>query len=124
MLHKSKYKSLKSLRKVLIEFSDFTSLMVNQQKSGMYLSKKCRGDQSLLQILDFPQKSLPLLHLCVPLVGKELQDKGCEGLLNQLNSYGGKWKNKMFSYKGRIQLVNWVPYSTQNFWFQVIQMPS
>lgn len=67
-------------------------------------------------------KSLPTIHLGILLVGKELREKDCEGLLNNLSAYVDKWKTKMLSYGGRVKLANWVLCGKMGYWFQIIHL--
>lgn len=69
---KENSKSLNALKKAFDEFTHFFGFTINQKKSGIYMSKVVDDNQSLLQIMNFPKSELPVLHLGIPLVGREL----------------------------------------------------
>lgn len=107
---------------MLIDFIDFSRLMVSQHKSGIYISKRCRDDQPILQMLNFPQKFLLMLHLGVPLIGKifrakTVRDSSTNWELDQ------QMEKRSLSYGGRIQLANWVLYGKLGCWFQEFKLP-
>lgn len=114
---KAYLKSIWTLRTILHELSQLTGMMINKDKSGIFLTKSYREDATLLAMLVFPSKQLPILHLGIPVVGRQLQNSDCVIFLDQLKSY------RSLSYGGHIQLANWAMYGRLIYWFQGIYLP-
>lgn len=84
---KANKKSLETLRSILKSFSSYSGLNINQQTNASYFLKSVQSRQDLPSILNFPSKELPITHLEIPLVGRELREKDYEPLVNQLQNY-------------------------------------
>lgn len=83
---KAKWRSLEAIKKVLQEFSNYLHLTPNPTKSAVIFSLSCQDD-SLKKILGYSIEGLPVKHLGVPLVGRELRTSDCIALTDQLKEY-------------------------------------
>lgn len=71
-------------------FSNFSGLSPYPSKSAFYFSQSC-GVKLKVAILGFLAKSLPIKHLGVLLVGRELRVADCGNLLDQIRAYFERW---------------------------------
>lgn len=101
-------KSFKALSEVLNEFTEFSGLNINCGKSYAIFSKCIRDRAELVGILGFQTKELPVRYLGMPLTGKLVRYKDCDGLLAELRGILTRWSAKKLSYAGRTQLIDWV----------------
>lgn len=101
-------KSIVHLREVLDEFSSFSGLRINHEKSFAIFSKRVTDRVELAAILRFQVKELSVKYLGTPLTGKSISYKDCDALLAELRALLTRWTGKKLSYKGRTQLLDWV----------------
>ncbi|KAL0282286.1 UNVERIFIED_CONTAM: hypothetical protein Sradi_7265400 [Sesamum radiatum] len=73
--------------------------------SGSPQSALQAGRQNILDILGFPEGSLPLKYLGVPLVSSRLKIADCQGLIGKLEGRLAGWGHLNFSFAGRVQLI-------------------
>ena len=63
----------------------------------------------------FKLGKLPVRYLGVPLVTKRLIEKDCEPLVEKITAKVKLWMTKFLSYAGRLQLIQFVINSIQNY---------
>lgn len=81
---KANTKSLHAIKKAVKYFSSFTYLQINSSKSSLIFSASVPNWAELLGILGFTKRTLPLCHLGIPIIGRELCCSDCDGLIGQL----------------------------------------
>lgn len=77
-------KSIRAIREVLDEFSTFSGLKINGEKSLEIFSKRVMDRVELAAILGFQVGELPIRYLGTPLTGKMVKYKDCDKLLAEL----------------------------------------
>lgn len=56
-------KTFNTIRRVLVEFTNFSGLEVNQQKSSILFSKGVSNQEELRAILGYQTEALPMNHM-------------------------------------------------------------
>lgn len=101
-------KSIRALREVLDEFTEFSGLKINCEKSFTIFSKRVTDKSDLAAILGFQTAELLIKYLGSSLTKKSVRFKNCDSLLEELRGFLTRWNRKKLSYMGRIQLVDWI----------------
>ncbi|KAL0292825.1 UNVERIFIED_CONTAM: hypothetical protein Sradi_6969900 [Sesamum radiatum] len=116
--------SARIIQSVLTEFAALSGLRPNPTKSQVILSRAVQaGRQNILDILGFPEGSLPLKYLGVPLVSSRLKIADCQGLIGKLEGRLAGWGHLNFSFAGRVQLIKSVLSSLHTYWASVFILP-
>lgn len=71
-------------------------------------SSRVDDDNVLASILGFQVRYLPIKHLGTPMIGCLVAHKDYDFLLADIPSILTRWSNKALSYKGRMQLMEWI----------------
>ena len=107
-----------------MEFYSFSRLQLNNTKSEIFssgISKEILD--GIHQETGFKIGELPVRYLGVPLVTRRLLAKDCRPLMARLKARITNWSSKMLSYAGRVQLIQFVLFSIQNFWWRNFILP-
>lgn len=90
-------KSIRALHEVLDEFSSFSGLQINVEKSLAIFSKRVTDKVELAAMLGFQVGELPIKYLGTPLTGKMVRYKDCDKLLAELRCLLTRWSEKKLS---------------------------
>ncbi|GKC77153.1 RNA-directed DNA polymerase, eukaryota, reverse transcriptase zinc-binding domain protein, partial [Tanacetum coccineum] len=116
--------SVKVIKKSLEEFSGFSGLVPNLQKSAIFYGGLTSAEQqNILDIIPFFIGKLPVRYLGVPFIIKKLITSDCKPLISKVKAKINDWKNKSLSFAGRVQLIASVLSSMQNYWASVFLLP-
>lgn len=116
--------SVKVIKDSLDEFSGFSGLKANLQKSTIFFGSLSGGEQEMiLNIIPFAVGKLPVRYLGVPLITKKISIQDCKPLIDKVRNKVNDWRNKALSYAGRLQLIASVLSSMQIFWASVFLLP-
>lgn len=74
---KSTPRYLATIKRVLDDFSTFSGLKVNHEKSFIVFSSSVADLQVQVEILQLPTKSLPFQYLRVPITSRGIKHKDC-----------------------------------------------
>ena len=116
--------SIKGIQRVLTQFYSFSGLQLNNTKSEIFssgISKEML--EGIHQETGFKIGELSVKYLGVPLVTRRLLAKDCEALMDRLKARITNWSTKMLSYAGRVQLIQSILFSIQNFWCRNFILP-
>ncbi|GJS99190.1 RNA-directed DNA polymerase, eukaryota, reverse transcriptase zinc-binding domain protein [Tanacetum coccineum] len=108
----------KTIKKYLDEFSGYSGLKENLQKSTIFF----RGMSSILTIVPFQIGKLPVRYLGVPLITKNISTD-CKPLVEKVRSKVRDWRNKALTYLGRLQLIASILSSMQIYWASIFLLP-
>ncbi|GJV65741.1 RNA-directed DNA polymerase, eukaryota, reverse transcriptase zinc-binding domain protein [Tanacetum coccineum] len=98
--------SVRIIKKSLDEFSGFSGLLPNMQKSTLLFGGLSSAEQqNILNIISFSVGKLPVRYLGVPLITKQISINDFNPLVNKVKAKINDWKNKSLSYDGRVQLI-------------------
>nr|GEV16136.1 RNA-directed DNA polymerase, eukaryota, reverse transcriptase zinc-binding domain protein [Tanacetum cinerariifolium] len=118
------FDSVKVIKKSLDEFSGYTGLLPNMQKSTIFLGGLSSAEkQNILNIIPFTEGKFLVRYLGVPLIIKQLSISDCKPLVNKVQTKISDWKNKSLSYDGMVQLIASILSSMQNYWAFVFLLP-
>ncbi|GKB61170.1 RNA-directed DNA polymerase, eukaryota, reverse transcriptase zinc-binding domain protein [Tanacetum coccineum] len=79
--------SVKVIKKSLDEFSRYSGLLPNMQKSTIFFGGLSSAElQIILNIIPFTVGKLPVRYLGVPLITKQLSIRDCKPLVNKVNA--------------------------------------
>ncbi|GJW13056.1 RNA-directed DNA polymerase, eukaryota, reverse transcriptase zinc-binding domain protein [Tanacetum coccineum] len=98
--------SVRIVKKSMDEFSGFSGLLPNMQKSTVFFGGLSSAEQqNILNIIPFSVGKLLVRYLGVPLITKQISSNDCKPLVNKVKPKINDWKNKSLSYVGRVQLI-------------------
>lgn len=97
---KANAKSLRAIKQIIHDFSTFSGLQVSLSKSSLTFSALISNRDELFNVLGFSEGKLPFKYLGVPITGRELRTADCQVLIDQLQTYLARWRNKCISYAG------------------------
>ncbi|KAL0355542.1 UNVERIFIED_CONTAM: hypothetical protein Sradi_4001100 [Sesamum radiatum] len=116
--------SVQTISTALAEFAELSGLRANPNKSLIILSRAVREErQAILEIISFPEGTLPIKYLGVPLVDSRLKIADCRGLLEKIDDRLAGWGHLHFSFAGRVQLIKSVLSSLHTYWASVFFLP-
>ncbi|XP_039000336.1 uncharacterized protein LOC120126123 [Hibiscus syriacus] len=102
---------------VLDCFYEYSGLKLNAGKCEIFTAGiSAHNLESIINYTGFKQGKLPVRYLGVPLVTRELTDKDCKALLDNIKSRLHQWSRKNLSYTDRVELIKIVLYSVANYW--------
>ncbi|XP_020266575.1 uncharacterized protein LOC109842073 [Asparagus officinalis] len=117
--------SVNILYKCFKHFSDVSDLEANPGKCKVFyggIDDNLKGHVS--NLLNFPEGTLPITYLGVPLIGKRLSYMDCSNLFNKITGqFQACLKNRFLSYAGRLQIIKSVVLGIQNFWTSNYVLP-
>jgi len=114
-----------AMKKIFLEFSAASGLVMNPEKSQIFIcgvSDQLKNE--IVQLLGFSEGALPVRYLGVPLISARSNSKDCLPIVQNVRQRIDSWVNKSLSYAGRVQLVNAVLFHLQVFWSGVFIIPS
>lgn len=115
--------SLLAIKDSFKEFLDSTGLHISPTKSRVFFSGGTRDKASLAAELGFEEDTFPTRYLGMPLAPKVLSTRDCGRLLEVLENMMARWKAKLLSYAGRVQLINWGIMGNFMFWSASCRLP-
>ncbi|GJU74027.1 RNA-directed DNA polymerase, eukaryota, reverse transcriptase zinc-binding domain protein [Tanacetum coccineum] len=78
--------SVKVIKESLDEFSGYSGLLPNMQKSTVFFRGLSSAEQNILKIIPFTVEKLPVRYLSVPLITKQLSISDCKPLVNKVKA--------------------------------------
>ncbi|GJU58666.1 ribonuclease H-like domain-containing protein [Tanacetum coccineum] len=116
--------SIGAVKKLMDQFSSISGLFPNLGKSTIFFgSVPLKVQEDILQIMPLQVGSLPMRYLGVPLIAKKLSANDCRSLVEKVAEKINRWRNKMLTYVGIIQLIASVLSSMQIYWASVYMLP-
>lgn len=117
--------SVKILVEVLNEFSATSRLIVNREKSSIYLCGVCGYDQfEIIRLSGFRVSNLPIKYLGLPLTFRPLLKHQFGPLFDQISSYINSWNKSCLCILGRAELIRAVIQGVECFWIQSLPLPA
>ncbi|KAL0300290.1 UNVERIFIED_CONTAM: hypothetical protein Scaly_3051900 [Sesamum calycinum] len=112
------------LHDILQNFGVLSGLHANAQKSQVLFSKSATQVQQQIQsIFGFPQGTLPVRYLGVPLITSKLSLADCAPLILKIEARIAGWNQLNLTYAGRTQLIKSVLSSIHQYWCSVFILP-
>ncbi|XP_020271061.1 uncharacterized protein LOC109846249 [Asparagus officinalis] len=110
--------SIAKINNCLQEFSRVSGLEANSCKSSVIMSGiEENTKEQICSYLNFPEGSLPMRYLGLPLVSKRLSFLDCSPLISKISDQLQNWQSRgKLSYAGRIQLIKTVILGIQIYW--------
>lgn len=108
----------------LEKFHKIAGLSLNRQKSQIILGGCSQEVQDeCLRLTNFPQGTLPLKYLGVPITDSRFTKLDCRQLLNKMLAQIQKWAAHAITYSGRVTLLNSVVFGMINYWAAIFILP-
>ena len=108
--------SVIGIQNVLKLFYSYSGLQLNNSKSEFFsLGLTSEVLEGIQKETGFKIGSLPVRYLEVPLVVRRLTVKDCAHLVEKIIARVNCWSARLLSYTGRLQLIQAVLFSMQNF---------
>ncbi|XP_058765506.1 uncharacterized protein LOC131638998 [Vicia villosa] len=105
-------------------FSSSTGLTANMQKCMIYYGNVAQVSKNTLsQITNFKEGTLPFRYLGIPLSSKKLSVVNCMVMVEKMTGKVRNWTNSLLSFAGRLQLVKSVLFAITNYWFHCVPLP-
>ena len=116
--------AIMGIQNILNLFYSYFGLQLNAAKSKMFSSgiKRELVDE-IQRITGFKHGVLPVRYLGVPLITRRLSLKDCAPLIDKISARINGWFARLLSYVGRLQLIQTILFSIQNFWCRHFIMP-
>ncbi|GKA40345.1 RNA-directed DNA polymerase, eukaryota, reverse transcriptase zinc-binding domain protein [Tanacetum coccineum] len=117
-------KSLSVIKEALEEFSSYSGVKANMNKSTILFGGMTSTKQSIiLDIVPFTIGRLPVRYLGVPLISKKINTTDCKPGIEKVKNRVLDWRNKALSYTRRLQLISSVLSVMQIYWALVFLLP-
>ena len=109
--------SVVGILEVMKIFYTYSGLQLNNTKTELFSSGMTKEElEEIQKQTGFKLCTLPVRYLGVPLVTRRLSAKDCTPLVDKIALRINCWSTKLLSYAGRLQLIQSVLFSLQNFW--------
>lgn len=116
--------SIKRIIEVIQHFSKTTSLLANSDKYNIYIAGvNAEMQRSLLDIIGFQLGALPIRYLGLPLSHRKWSKLDCQQLSIKITAKLRATSTRHLYYAGKLQIVNSVLFSMQNFWGSTLVLP-
>ena len=116
--------SVIGIQNVLKLFYSYSGLQLNNSKSEFFSSGLTSESlERIREVAGFKIGKLPVKYLGVPLVARRLTLKDCDPLVEKITARVNCWSARLLSYAGRLQLIQAVLFSMQNFWCRFFILP-
>lgn len=120
---KARANSLSAVKSVFDIFAKSTGLGVSERKSEVFFSCATNNREELRQILGYREGVFPTKYLGLPLSPRMLTSRDCKRLIEVIESMVARWKMRLLSHAGRVQLFQWGIMGNFNFWNQTCRLP-
>ena len=121
---KGSMESIIGIQRVLNLFYTYSGLKLNSNKSELFYTGVSRQEMDLIQqATGFQLGQLPVRYLGVLLITKRLSAADCTLLIEKITVRINCWTSKLLSYVGRLQLIQSVLFSIQNYWCRQFILP-
>lgn len=101
-----------------------SGLSINKNKSTVFLSKSCTQKALIQAVLGIKAGSFPIRYLGIPLVDSKLKHQHYARLIKQVKERLARWKYKLLSFTGRVELIKSVIFSFLHFWIAAFSLPA
>ncbi|OMO78705.1 reverse transcriptase [Corchorus capsularis] len=116
--------SITGIKSILNLFYSYSGLKLNCTKSELFtVGISVEHVQELQTLSQFKIGTLPVRYLGLPLVSRNLSEKDCGVLIKKIKQRISNWAVKYLTFAGRLQLIQSVLFSIQNFWCQSFMLP-
>lgn len=115
--------SLHGIYETLDDFAGWSGLKMNREKTSLFHAGLPLSDSRAISHYGFPEGSLPVRYLGLPLMCRKLRISEYSPLLEKVKSRFRAWAVKSLSFAGRAQLIASVIYGTVNFWISTFMLP-
>ncbi|CAH9133061.1 unnamed protein product [Cuscuta epithymum] len=116
--------SIEILVNALKEFGDASGLMVNHNKSNIFVGGVNDNDlDEIMALVDFGRGTFPVKYLGIPLAPLKVSVAQYAPLISTISDFLKVWNTKTLSYAGKLELIRSVIQGVQSFWLQVFPVP-
>ncbi|KAL2223560.1 UNVERIFIED_CONTAM: hypothetical protein Sindi_3084800, partial [Sesamum indicum] len=116
--------SLRTLKRGLDRFAEWSGLRLNVQKSHVIISRSAQAwKDQILTIMGFQEGQLPMRYLGLPLLSSRLSISDCQPLLLKIDARINGWEGISLSYAGRIQIIKSVLSAMSIYWASAFILP-
>ncbi|CAH9115366.1 unnamed protein product [Cuscuta europaea] len=116
--------SIEILVNALKEFGDASGLMVNHDKSNIFVGGIKDNDlREIMALVDFGRGQFPVKYLGIPLAPLKISVAQYAPLIDSISDFLVAWNTKTLSYAGKLELIRSVIQGVQSFWLQVFPVP-
>ena len=116
--------TIRIMKEALDSFSQSTGLVANLLKSQIFLGGCSTSlHNHCLQVADFPEGSLPMMYLGIPITASRLSNLECSNLVEKITARVHIWATKNLSFAGRSMLINGVIFGMFNYWASIFLLP-
>lgn len=115
--------SLHGISEALDDFASWSGLHVNRDKTHLYIAGTDQSEAHSIAGFGFPEGSLPIRYLGLPLMCRKLRIAEYAPLLEKLTNRFRSWAVKCLSFAGRVQLIASVISGIVTFWISTFVLP-
>ncbi|XP_010490042.1 PREDICTED: uncharacterized protein LOC104767758 [Camelina sativa] len=114
--------SLHGINDTLDDFGGWSSLVMNRGKTELFLAGVNETESFAITQYGFPQGSLPIRYLGLPLMSRKLKLIEYAPLVEKVKKRFTMWDVKSLSFAGRLQLIVSVITGTMVFWMSTFKL--
>ncbi|KAG7547431.1 Reverse transcriptase domain [Arabidopsis suecica] len=115
--------SLHGINDTLDDFAGWSGLTMNRDKTELFLAGVDEIESLAIANYGFPQGTLPIRYLGLPLMCRKLKISEYTPLLEKVKGKFSTWAVRSLSYAGRLQLIASVITGTVVFWISTFKLP-
>lgn len=124
LLCKANHSAIALLLEAFLVFSNSSGLIINKQKSKIYLGGVNDGDQDLLVDLAGIGKGVfPMKYLGVPLKPIKWNNHDCAHVVDKIRQTVSCWGARHLSIAVRVQLISSVLFGIRSYWMSIFCLP-
>lgn len=116
--------SVKALLSAVQSFQDVSGLVINKNKSLIFLSS-VRDDElaAIINASGLQRGTLPVKYLGLPLITSKLSARDCSPLIMRIRDQIDCWASSCLNHAGRLQLLKSVLFGIQAHWSNHLFLP-
>lgn len=116
--------SLHGINEALDDFAGWSGLIMNRDKTELYLAGIDEVKEATIAHYGFPQANLPVRYLGLPLMSRKLKISEYAPLVEKVKKRFTTWAVRSLSFAGRLQLIASVINGTVVFWISTFKLPT
>lgn len=115
--------SLHGVSECLDDFSSWSGLVVNTEKTELFTSGLSPTDSMAIARFGFPSGTLPVRYLGLPLSSRKLKISEYAPLIAKITTKFRMWASRSLSFSGRLVLLSSVIAGLVSFWISAFVLP-
>lgn len=116
--------TLSSTGPLLKKFASMSGLVLNLEKSKVYLGGCVQNHSMVINQLGVKEGKLPVPYLGLPLLSNSVKKVNCYPIIEKIKKRLDSWKNRLLPRSGRLELIKSVLSSYTSYWAAAFILPA